>query len=222
MKSLEWTDLPRPLVWREAMNVGTDGWRLPTKYELLELYDSGEMPAAKVFWSASTCVADPTHAWLVIFYGGGTYYKGYKTNEYYVRMVRDKQEELVQGGIKMKTNIKTKNKEWHQADSIMSFNDARKYCKTLGKGWKIPTVDELLTLSEHSIKLKALVWTLTSTWSSTLTGSNSYYNVSLVDGHVYSDVDTCFFYVTCVRKLSKPIGESPSEQQRLFSGSQNN
>jgi len=67
-----------------------DGWRVPTRAELLALHDSGEFPEdmrGKRFWSSTPYQPDPTLACVVNFINGSTNAYG-ATNTFYVRLVR--------------------------------------------------------------------------------------------------------------------------------------
>ena len=82
------------LVWDEAMSrVWTDGWRMPTRGELVTLFDEATSSAhdfadTSIVWSASSYTADPTYAWVVYFDGGDSG-ANHKSIGYAVRLVRE-------------------------------------------------------------------------------------------------------------------------------------
>jgi hypothetical protein len=93
------------LTWAEALAQARDSsfaghtdWRLPNIKELESIVEScGFSPSinttlfpttpVSVFWSGSSYVPNPPSAWGVYFFNGDTG-AGYKTNDYYVRLVR--------------------------------------------------------------------------------------------------------------------------------------
>ena len=64
--------------WQEAMDWAKEqGGRLPTKFELQALAESGEIPEDKKadwYWSASSVSGTTGCAWCVCLSLGGTYY----------------------------------------------------------------------------------------------------------------------------------------------------
>jgi len=77
-------------------------WRLPTRSELQSIVDYGVTAGsgastidanwfpntqANLFWSSSPYVADPAYAW-VVYFGYGTVGGSYRTDSFYVRLVR--------------------------------------------------------------------------------------------------------------------------------------
>ena len=96
---LEWEQNPpsNPMTWHEAtqyadtLNTMSEyGWRLPTKEELKEVYDSKIEGFKKTlaYWSSEEYAQNTIYAWLVNFYNRYVFYGG-KTNSYYVRCVKD-------------------------------------------------------------------------------------------------------------------------------------
>ncbi|WP_045213436.1 DUF1566 domain-containing protein [Desulfonatronovibrio magnus] len=84
--------------WDDAMSYasslamgGHTGWRLPTMFELAELYHSDCKNLMDVqnrlYWSSTTDPFYTNTAWLVYFYNG-YFYSYFKYNTYYVRAVR--------------------------------------------------------------------------------------------------------------------------------------
>lgn len=91
---LEWQeDAPKnPMTWDEANEYAEslgDGWRLPTRGELIDAYDSSVKGFMNdYYWSSSTYGQATTNAWDVNFYVG-LVGSSDKTINYYVRCVRD-------------------------------------------------------------------------------------------------------------------------------------
>jgi len=72
------------------------GWRLPTRIELIEMYDSGKVDGFKTddyYWSSTTYVIATEYAWYVGFYNGNVNADS-MANSYYVRPVRGGQCDL--------------------------------------------------------------------------------------------------------------------------------
>jgi len=79
---------------------GHNDWRLPTIEELVYLTDKGRTNPAidpvfqntvsDGYWSSTTIAGSTQHSWVFNFNGGFTSYN-YKTNDHYVRCVRDGQ-----------------------------------------------------------------------------------------------------------------------------------
>ena len=90
MKTLEWhPEILGPMKHADAPKL--EGWRMPTRAELIALFDSGDFPESmrnKYFWSSTPFVRFPTHSWSVHFDVGRT--DAYGTlNADYVRLVRE-------------------------------------------------------------------------------------------------------------------------------------
>jgi len=67
------------------------GWRLPTRIELIEMYDSGKVDGFKTdayYWSSTTYVIATEYAWFVDFYHGNVNSSN-KEIRYYVRQARE-------------------------------------------------------------------------------------------------------------------------------------
>lgn len=90
MKTLEWhPEILGPVQLADAPKL--DGWRMPTRVELLTLFDSGDFPDSmrdKCFWSSTPHAPLPASVWIVYFYDGNSY-ANYSTNSFYVRLVRE-------------------------------------------------------------------------------------------------------------------------------------
>lgn len=84
--------------WDEAIKYaknlkkgGFSDWRLPTKEELMKIYEIKKKCEINefndCFWSSSTYNGNTDYAWLMHFYFGKIYYS-YKKHKCYVRCVR--------------------------------------------------------------------------------------------------------------------------------------
>jgi len=91
---LEWSENLGDMTWQKAMDIAKElGARVPTRLELLDLYDNHYEECQKLikdspsgnFWSATEYSS--TSAWSVSLIGGNTSYC-YKTGTYQLRCVR--------------------------------------------------------------------------------------------------------------------------------------
>jgi len=90
-------ELSKPVVkmkWAEAIAAEwSDGWRVPTRAELVALFDEAtssdhDFADTSIVWSASSYAPSPADAWLVDF-GNGASGANLKTLGYAVRLVRE-------------------------------------------------------------------------------------------------------------------------------------
>ena len=90
MKELEWKAIEDKDNWKEVAKLERDGWRLPTKEELILLYESGTIPSGCWFWSASpySFFGGGDDEWGILFCAGGAYYN-FKGNHFEVGLVKD-------------------------------------------------------------------------------------------------------------------------------------
>lgn len=85
---LEWKEIEGTYTWHQAIELGKDGWILPSKEELLKLYWSNIMPSKKCYWSSSPYASVNDSAW-VVYFDDGYEFNGSKYYDYYVRLVRE-------------------------------------------------------------------------------------------------------------------------------------
>ncbi len=96
----ELSEVKTGVAWQQAMDYAEelgDGWRVPTKEELMIIYASSrrkEFATKEWFWSSSTYVGRPNGAWGVYFDNGDVDYYN-KTCISDVRCVRGTFEQLV-------------------------------------------------------------------------------------------------------------------------------
>lgn len=91
---IEWQNNPpeKPMNWNEAIEYAEslgDGWRLPTRAELIDAYDNnvGGFDFS-YYWSSRYYVRDYTYAWLVDC-DLGSVSVDFKTSGGFVRCVRE-------------------------------------------------------------------------------------------------------------------------------------
>jgi len=93
MKQLQWgKTADKRMSWQEAVDYCKalgKGWRLPTRVELIDAYDSkvDGFETDDYYWSSTTSVFNTENAWIVDCYNGYVNYY-YKADNYYVRPVR--------------------------------------------------------------------------------------------------------------------------------------
>lgn len=88
-KKLEWGKTLGRMTFKEAKKHEKNGWRLPTRVELMQAHDekiSGFNAAP--YWSSSISVVSPDSSWIVYFFDGDLYVD-YRDSTYFVRCVRE-------------------------------------------------------------------------------------------------------------------------------------
>ena len=92
-KELEWGAVSdKEMNWEEAKKwceTQGEGWRLPTRAELIQAFDECILPSSgSIFWSSTEVYNNPAYAWNVYLSNGFTTTNG-KTNGFYVRSCRN-------------------------------------------------------------------------------------------------------------------------------------
>jgi len=87
--ALEWKDIEsRPMSWHEAKELEADGWRLPSRGELLDAYDNKiEGFGIEKYWT-STCKWN-SDAYFIYFKTGDIWMDAKEYYLHYVRLCRD-------------------------------------------------------------------------------------------------------------------------------------
>jgi hypothetical protein len=89
---LEWKDTEsEQMSWYEAKKLESNGWRLPTRVELIHAFDSKVEGFTSVCWSSNNYILDTKYAWSINFNYGGM---GTDDKEccYYVRLCKEVEE----------------------------------------------------------------------------------------------------------------------------------
>lgn len=132
---LQWEEKPAffSTTWEKANNYAKclgDGWRLPTRSELLQAYDSG-VPHFELqcYWSSSE-IGD--QVWYVEFadgYSGRCYSK---LDNYYVRCVRDIPEETVREPLlEIRDCLQVQEKSALLDDYNLGLYNGMEFCLTI-------------------------------------------------------------------------------------------
>jgi len=83
--------LDKAYTWNELEDIGfkfSDGWRVPKRSELIELFDSEEKSRDNSYlWSSSAFACSSDGAWSVLFSNGFSFFYN-RTNYCNVRLVR--------------------------------------------------------------------------------------------------------------------------------------
>jgi hypothetical protein len=221
---------PQQRVWEDAGQYcacldlgGYDDWRLPSRMELVSLVDyRRQEPTIDVavfpdtpvtwFWSSSLVAGEPLVAWYLSFMDGNTH-EGDRDRTYAARCVRGQVPQRLpyqqSGGTVTDPHTRL---TWQQTlDGVVRPRDqARAYCDGLplaGGGWRLPTMSELQSLIDESIKEPAIDATAFPNtpsegfWAGTpLAGMPPYYwFVSFDRGIAYNALPDHLYNVRCVR-----------------------
>jgi len=97
---LEWhPKILHPVNFTRAKTHAVDGWRVPTRAELVALHDSGDFPEdmkGKTFWSSTPYAPVSSYGWIVSFCYGTTCTVNL-TSTVFVRLVRSVQTQKATG-----------------------------------------------------------------------------------------------------------------------------
>jgi hypothetical protein len=168
------------------------------------------------YWSSTTRVEYPSHAWYVSFGNGGMYIKD-KNDKFYVRCIRGGSESDIwslsfsiigDGTVVHQTTGLT----WQQEDddTVRNWEQALNNCesKTLGgySDWRLPNIKELNTVVNYSRVYPSINSTVfqntkfSDYWSSTTSyGDNAWVIGFDHGGTSSSNSKNSTFYVRCIR-----------------------
>jgi hypothetical protein len=211
-------DFEKEMTWDDAKKACAalgDGWRLPTKEELNDLYvfqNEIGVFAAACYWSSSEY--NYNLAWDQGFNYG---FQGYnlKNNTFCVRAVRGSIQSAIQNNkilFIIGDPIKFGSLEiaQHDFEKYMTWDDAKKACAALGDGWRLPTKEELNELYKHQDEIGGfaanLYWSSSEkdigyAWYQGFGGVDQQYDSMLSDDDQNHDSKLAEFYVRAVRAL---------------------
>lgn len=171
-------DFPLKMNWSDAkeacFKLG-DGWRLPTKNELIFLYQNKRIIGGfhdTNYWTWSEY--DGLNAWKQNFLNNSKN-EYLKSNALSVRAVKNTKTVSQSKKNIEQTNksiigdvIKIGNLEIAEFDfkDPMNWQDAKNACNKLGDGWRLPTINELNILSQNRFKI-GYNWDEFGYWSAT-------------------------------------------------------
>ncbi len=166
-------DLPYSLTFEEAKKACAKlgkGWRLPTKVELNTMYlNERKITAygggfAETYYFSST-IYPGLYAWRQDFtnghQGGYSSYEQYGNNVRAINSLPSVVATSVKGDISINIGsvigktISIEKLVVAQNDfpNLMTWTEAKAACKKLGKGWRLPTFEELETLYKYRDKV---------------------------------------------------------------------
>ena len=213
-------DFPIYMNWLDARSACAalgDGWTLPTKDELTILYQNKDKVgdfSDNEYWSnsfdeevidrnAGTISGYPIYK---DFYSGEKFRSQFGNEKRYVRAIRA----AIRTPEPPKSNtdykniigkpIKIGNFEIAQYDFPVSMNweDAKIFCTNLGKGWRLPTKEELNILYQNKVAIVGFAED-DSYWSSTEFGVNYAWGQYFDDGVQVSSNKYVDAYVRAIR-----------------------
>lgn len=171
-------DFPLKMNWSDAkeacFKLG-DGWRLPTKNELIFLYQNKRIIGGfhdTNYWTWSEY--DGLNAWKQNFLNNSKN-EYLKSKALAVRAIKNtktvsqSKKNIEQTNISIIGDvIKIGNLEIAEFDfkDPMNWQDAKNACNKLGDGWRLPTINELNILSQNRFKI-GYNWDEFGYWSAT-------------------------------------------------------
>ena len=170
-------DFKRKMNWEDskaACDKLGKGWRLPTKDEMLFLFENQEKIIGLTesgYWSSEEYKLNVGFAWQTRIQSGEQYFTA-KENNGLVRAVKSsatfissvyigQDSASIIGKPKKVGNLLVAQNDFKRK---MNWEDSKAACDKLGKGWRLPTKDEMLFLYENQEKIIGL--TDGSYWSS--------------------------------------------------------
>jgi hypothetical protein len=202
---------------------GTDGWRLPSRIELVSLVDwtltnpsidSRAFPETsnENFWAASAVTINPGLAYLSYFSNGHTTYGDF-AYEYRARCVQAKEAAVGEHYVSGDGSVHDTRTQltWQQPfpSERYTWDDASRYCASLslpGAGWRLPSINELQTLVDDSVNPSIDRATFPGTpseyfWSSSpvIDDATRAWTTFFTNGSTYSFDKTAAKNVRCVR-----------------------
>ncbi len=115
------------------------------------------------------------------------------------RIIKQTKDEIELELIENIQEIPAKKLEWHNETKEMNWDEAQKYAKKLGNGWRLPTVVELLQAYYDEVE----GFEEDDYWSSTTLPSHTSFalsvNVNYGDTDTSSKTNSCS--VRCVREI---------------------
>ena len=109
-----------------------------------------------------------------------------------------------------------------QSQEAMTWEEAKAYCESKGKGWRLPTIKEFQTILDYDRSTPVLPEAFSSVVSTSYWSSTTYVNytdyawyVDLDDGYVYNDNKTNNNYVWPVRDKLLSINSAKKQNNRL-------
>ncbi|MBT7154531.1 MAG: DUF1566 domain-containing protein [Deltaproteobacteria bacterium] len=200
-------------------------WRLPTDYELMTIVDySINDPAINTayftntkfayYWSNSILASDANNV-RVVHFGNGYVSLAAKTDNTYVRCVREEQSQIgsfTDNGNKTITDNDS-GLIWQQEEAGQkTWDNALLYCEELTlagmSDWRLPNIKELLSVIDRSVANPSINTTFfvsassLNYWSSTtdVSNTNNAWDVAFLNGYVlFSQSKSSSFNVRCVR-----------------------
>ena len=150
--------------WDQALiacsNLG-DGWKLPTKDELLVIYQNKDLVGgfnSKRYWSSTPDEDNSEMAYDISFLMGNGLFN-FKRTENYVRAVKSYGNYL-KATVKNDKTVKIGKLVFQDLSEIsfvtndgyyeyLNFEDAKKLVSSYGKGWRLPSSSELRIISDN-------------------------------------------------------------------------
>jgi len=156
--------------------------RIPTRAELLEDYKNHPEEFDKDAWYL--CKLDP-HAghWIILRLRDGFWSGNTCDSYYYIRCVREDES-------------KRSKQEWSK-EKMMTWYEAPWYAKSLGVGWRVPTIEELNKAHENKVE----GFESNYYWSSSECNSNSAWLLDFTNSFQYNANENLNHPVRCVRDV---------------------